>query len=400
MVRPGGRSFVAKSVFAPPPLCTIFAPMTAIRVCFQLPQSRRILFLSALFCIFTTGVQAAQRDILVPTNTVVRVMAANVTGNSQKYEEFAIRIFQGLKPDVVAIQEFNCSNNTPAQIRSFVDTAFGTNFHYFRETNAGYQIPNGIISCYPFLAAGNWTDAQISNRGFAWARIDLPGTNDLYVVSVHLKAGSGDASVRAAQAAALKSLIQSAFPANAWIVLAGDMNLQSYGEAAMSTFRTFLSATPVPADQVGNTNTNNGRNEPYDQVMTSPAFTTNITAAVIGAQSFANGLVFDSRVYSPLSAVNNVQAADSGLAQHMAVLKDFRINYVLTNTVEVPRPLLVQAGTNCFRWQAVPGIAYTVERSVTLTNWLVAAQMTASSTNLVFTNLLSTGAYRFYRVSH
>ena len=59
-------------------------------------------------------------------NTVnVRVMAANLNGNSQAYEPFALRIFQGLKPDVVAIQEFNYSNNTEADIRSMVDTAFG-----------------------------------------------------------------------------------------------------------------------------------------------------------------------------------------------------------------------------------------------------------------------------------
>ena len=374
--------------------------MTAVRAGFQIPRWQRILFLNALFFMFATGGHAAQRNILVPTNTVVRVMAANVTGNSQKYEDFAVRIFQGLKPDVVAIQEFNYSNNTPAQIRSFVDTAFGTNFHYFRESGAGYDIPNGVISRFSMLTNGTWDDPQLPNRGFAWAKLDLPGTNELYVVSVHLKASSGDASVRSAEATALKALIQTNFPTNAWIVLAGDMNIYSYAEAAMNTFRTFLSATPVPADQSGNTNTNNGRNEPYDQVMTSLTFTTNFIPTVIGAQSFASGLVFDSRVYSPLSAVTPAQTADSGLAQHMAVMKDFRVNYVLTNTVEVPRPLLVQAKTNYFRWQAVPGITYTVERSVTLTNWLVATQMTASTTNLVFTNLLSTDAYRFYRVSY
>ena len=359
-----------------------------------------MLFLSALLAVFTDGAHAAQRTILTPTNTVVRVMAANVTGNSQKYEDFAIRIFQGLRPDVVAIQEFNYSNNTAAQFRSLIDTAFGTNYSYFRESGAGYQIPNGIISRYPFITTSNWTDAQVANRGFAWAQIDLPGPNDLYVVSVHLKASSSDASVRAAQATELKGLIQSNFPANAWIVLAGDMNLYSYAEAAMTTFRTFLSATPVPADNLGNTNTNNGRAEPYDQVMTSPTFTTNFTPVIIGAQSFANGLVFDSRVFTPLSAVTPVQSADSGLAQHMAVMKDFRINHTLTNIVEVPRPVLVQSKTNFFRWAAVPGISYTVERSVNLTNWQVATQFTALTTNLTFTNLLSTNAYRFYRVSY
>lgn len=376
------------------------ARMIVPRLLFHAPHWLYVLFWSALVLVCSSRVQAAQRPLLVPTNTVVRITAANVTGNSQKYEDFAIRIFKGLRPDVVAIQEFNYLSNSTNEIRSFINTAFGTNYHYFRETGAGYQIPNGIISRYPFVATGQWTDAQISNRGFAWAQIDLPGTNDLYVVSVHLKASSGDAGVRAAQAAALKNLIQSTFPTNAWLVLAGDMNLQSYGESAMTTFRTFLSATPVPADQSGNTNTNNGRNEPYDQVLNSPAFTTNLTPAVIGALSFANGLIFDSRVYSPLSAVTNVLIGDSGLAQHMAVMKDFRIHHTLTNTVEVPRPLLVQSKTNFFRWSAVPGIAYTVERSANLTNWQVATQFTALTTNLAFTNLLSTNAYRFYRVSY
>jgi len=46
------------------------------------------------------------------SNVTVRVMAANLNGDTQSYQPFAIRIFQGLKPDIVAIQEFNYSNNT------------------------------------------------------------------------------------------------------------------------------------------------------------------------------------------------------------------------------------------------------------------------------------------------
>ena len=62
----------------------------------------------------------------------VRVMAANLNGNSQTYEPFALRILQGLKPDVVAIQEFNYSNNAATDFRAMVDTAFGTNFAFYR----------------------------------------------------------------------------------------------------------------------------------------------------------------------------------------------------------------------------------------------------------------------------
>src|SRR3954469_10964893 len=66
------------------------------------------------------------------TNTPLRVMSANITsGNNQRYEAPGIRIFQGLKPDVVAIQEFNYAStnglgiNTPEAFREMLDTAVG-----------------------------------------------------------------------------------------------------------------------------------------------------------------------------------------------------------------------------------------------------------------------------------
>ena len=176
---------------------------------------------------------------LAQSNVNVRIMAANLNGNTQSYQPFAIRIFQGLTPDIVAIQEFNYTStnglevNTPAAFREMVDTAFGTNFVYYREPyTASDDIPNGIISRYPILAAGSWTDTVQSqpNRGFAWAQIALPGTNELYVVSVHLLTSS--ASDRGTEAANLQALIQTHFPADAWIVVAGDFNTDTRTESA------------------------------------------------------------------------------------------------------------------------------------------------------------------------
>src|SRR5439155_6587291 len=121
------------------------------------------------------------------SNVLVRVMAANLTtGTNQRYETPGLDILKGLAPDVVAIQEFNYAStssngiNTVAAFREMLDTTFGTNFVYFRES--GYNIPNGVISRYPIIASGSWDDPSVSDRGFAWAQIDLPGTNDLYVV--------------------------------------------------------------------------------------------------------------------------------------------------------------------------------------------------------------------------
>jgi len=321
----------------------------------------------AVWCGLLPRVRAELVPVPMVTNTPVRIMAANLTGNSQRYEAFATRIFQGLKPDVVAIQEFNVGANTAAEVRQLVNTAFGPVFHYYRE--AGAQIPNGVISRWPIVASGEWPDPQVSNRDFVWARLDLPGTNDLYVVSVHLHA-SGGASSRKLEADALKARITANFPAGAYVVVAGDFNFDSRAEAGMGVFKTFLVDDPVPTDGRGDPDTNNGRNKPYDYVLTSANWRTNLvtTRLSAGGQAYANGLVFDSRVHSPLSEVAPVQAADSGNAQHMAVVKDFSIRHTVTNLVEVTPPkLALQAGL--LRWNSAAGLAWRVELTTNLTEW-------------------------------
>src|SRR4051812_42931062 len=71
----------------------------------------------------------------VLADTRIRVVTGNISsGNDQSYDPgHGIRIFRGLKPDVALIQEFNFGDNSTRAIRSFVDTAFGKEFHYFRE---------------------------------------------------------------------------------------------------------------------------------------------------------------------------------------------------------------------------------------------------------------------------
>jgi hypothetical protein len=47
----------------------------------------------------------------------------------------------------------------------------------------------------------------------------------------------------------------------------------------------------------------------------------------IGAASFPSGLVFDSRVYTPLADVSPIQLGDSAAVnmQHMAVVRDIQL---------------------------------------------------------------------------
>ncbi|MBF5043877.1 endonuclease [Aggregicoccus sp. 17bor-14] len=267
------------------------------------------------------------------TTTRVRLMAANISsGNLQSYDPGeGIRIFQGVKPDVVMIQEFNYGDNSATAIRGFVNTAFGTGFSYFRE--AGAQIPNGVISRWPILAAGEWDDTAVTNRDFAWARIDVPGPKDLWVVSVHLL--TADAATRNGEAQQLVNLIKANIPTGDYLAIAGDFNTDSRSEACLTTFSQVVStASPYPADRNGNTNTNAARAKPYDHVLVDADLKAYQTATVIGASSFSGGLVADTRVYSPISEITPARSTDSGATnmQHMAVVKDFLIPSDTTTT--------------------------------------------------------------------
>jgi endonuclease/exonuclease/phosphatase family metal-dependent hydrolase len=349
-------------------------------------------------------------DARAEGNITLRLMAANLTsGNYQRYETPGLNILQGLKPDIVAIQEFNYASpgsagiNTPAAIREMLDTAFETNFVYFRES--GYNIPNGIISRYPILASGSWVDSDVgvNDRGFAWARIDVPGTNDLYVVSVHLKASSSGSDIarRAAEVLELKALIRTNFPANAWTVVAGDFNIYSENEEAVAHLGSFLSDTQVPADLNGGTNTNRGRSERYDRVWLSFSLTNSLVPLVMPSHTLAGGLVFVSTNYAPLSEVSPVQFGDSTVAgmQHMAVIKEIEITLPVTN-LAVPTPLLAMPTVGVLRWEGISNVSYTVQANSNLLseNWFTLGTAVSANTNFIFTDSLTGEVRRFYRV--
>lgn len=250
------------------------------------------------------------------------LMAANITsGTGGAYEEAGQRILRGLLPDVVALQEFNVTGGTH---RAFVDLNFGTGFSYYVETQAADNRPNGIVSRWPIIASGEWTDTVVPDRDFAWATIDLPGSKNLHVVSVHLYS-SGSATDRRNEANAIVGQIQSNFPASDYIAVAGDFNTVTRTESALTSFGTILSDAHKPADQNGNRNTNANRDKPYDYVLPNAALNALHASVVVGGRTFAEGLVFDSTVWtSPPPPVLISDSATNGM-QHMAVLKRFAL---------------------------------------------------------------------------
>ena len=317
----------------------------------------------------------------------VRLMAANTSsGNLQSYDPgHGIRIFQGTDPDIVMIQEFNYGDNSATAIRNFVNTAFGTSFSYYRE--GGAQIPNGVISRWPIIAAGEWDDTQVSNRDFAWARIDVPGPKDLWAVSVHLLTTSS--SVRNTEASNLVNFIRANVPVGDYLVIGGDFNTSSRSEATFSTFsQVVTTAAPYPADRNGNTNTNASRGSPYDHVLVDSDLRQYQVATVIGGSTFSAGLVADTRVYSPISEISPALSADSGATnmQHMAIIKDFLIpGDTVAASVALSSPnggeSWAGGSSQSIRWTSSGVTNVKLEYTLNGTSWTVITSSTSASTS-------------------
>jgi endonuclease/exonuclease/phosphatase family metal-dependent hydrolase len=261
----------------------------------------------------------------------IRVVAGNVSsGNNQSYDPgHGGRILKALRPDVVMIQEFNYGANSTPEITTFVTRYLGADFTFTRGTG---QIPNGVLTRFPILSSGEWTDASVSNRAFVWARIDIPGPRDLVAVSVHLLTSSS--GNRNAEATQLSGYLKANVTDGAYIAIGGDFNTDSHSEPAFSAFSAVaITGGPWPADQAGNGNTNASRAKPYDYVIASPALDALQVPLGLGGGTFGAGIVFDTRVFTPIAVLNTAGDPDAVLAtdsaasnmQHMAVGRDFAV---------------------------------------------------------------------------
>ncbi|GAA5482949.1 hypothetical protein Hsar01_02175 [Haloferula sargassicola] len=251
----------------------------------------------------------------------VVIATANLTsGHRQSYREAGDRILQALKPDIVAVQEFNVPD--AGGPRAWVDRVFGEDFHFMIEEGDD-PIPCGVVSRYPITAAGEWQDPQVPDRDFAWATIDLPGAIDLHVVSVHLH-GSGKRASRKKEARVLVGQAAE-FPAADYMVLCGDFNATDRDEPAVKVLEQLFSDAQVPLDQNGNSNTNLNRNKPYDWVMPDAELERLHVPLEFAGRTFPHGMVFDSRLWDPPPAPARKEDSAAPMMQHMAVVKAFEL---------------------------------------------------------------------------
>ncbi|MBP9114407.1 MAG: endonuclease/exonuclease/phosphatase family protein [Polyangiaceae bacterium] len=256
-----------------------------------------------------------------------RVVAANLTsGNKQNYDPgHGIRILKGLAPMLVLLQEFNYKSSQPADLNEMTQTICGADCKYVRGNG---DIPNGILTTLPIMESGSWLDTEVGNRDFVWARIDLPGPNDLLVVSVHLLTSGG----RSVEGANLAKLIETNMKPGEHVLLGGDFNSPNRNDGSVTPFSKLLNtAGPYPTGPGpgGNSDgTNMSRKDPLDWLLASTSLEKLETPTVMGAgRSFARGLVFDTRYYVPLSDAPGTLLDDSAAPsmQHMAVVRTFNL---------------------------------------------------------------------------
>jgi endonuclease/exonuclease/phosphatase family metal-dependent hydrolase len=258
--------------------------------------------------------------------TRVRIAAANVSsGRTQTYDEgHGVRILHALKPDIVLIQEFRTEVGTPRQL---VDLISGPIFHFYRDEHD--LLPNGIISRYPIVTQGSWDDLAVNDRGFDYAKIQVPGDRPLWAISLHLKAGGSSTSKRTAEAEQLVEYIRRTIPQTDYLVVGGDFNTQDRREPCLTVLGTVIVLPQVfPADQKGDSTTSANRTKPLDWVLANTSLNRREVPVVVGAKEFPNGLVFDSRVEPSLATTPPVAKEESAALnmQHMAVIREFELD--------------------------------------------------------------------------
>lgn len=249
----------------------------------------------------------------------ITIATANLSDNTtQAYGAPGIRILQALRPDIVAIQEFNYRQGHSDDL---VRRIFGPDVHFIRE-KGGARLPNGVISRWPITAWGQWKDPYVGNRSFVWATIDIPGPRLLHVISVHFV--KKHTNRRAPEARYLLKRIRQAFPPDDYVVLCGDLNINTRHAIAFTELTEWFVDSPHPADQENNPNTNASRARPYDVVLPNPALAARHVPTVFGGERFPGGLVFDTRLWDPPPPPARPQDTARNL-QHLPVMRTFRI---------------------------------------------------------------------------
>ena len=293
----------------------------------------------------------------------IRAVTGNIsTGNNQDYDNGeGIRIFQGLKGDIMMVQEFNYKNNSENDYKEFVKTVFQDPACFqentcFYEVGTGNVIPNGVVSRFPILDWGELRDPAggvDSTRHLNWAILDIPGNKDLFVVSVHLRTSPGSDQIEEAEVVVnhINNLKQQADYNGYYFIVGGDFNgpssaCDNHPNDGWGLYNTFNVCDDFPVGEDGSTGTSASRSKHLDWLLASPGLSPFQVSTDYCAENNTNnckryptGLVMDTRdftqselntYFSPTNFDDrtlDVDDSDGNSMQHMAIVKDFVIRF-------------------------------------------------------------------------
>ena len=318
-------------------------------------------------CVCKDGFEENDNNICIELSEIhIRAVTGNIsTGNHQNYDlGEGIRIFQGLKGDIMMVQEFNYKNNTENDYKEFVKEVFQDPACFqdntcFYEVGTGAVIPNGIVSRFPIIEWGELTDPAggvDSTRHLNWAILDIPGNKDLFVVSVHLRTSSGSDQIEEAEVVVeyIQSIKQQADYLGYYFMVGGDFNGSSSACDNDTTdgwglYETFNVCDPAPIGENGSTGTNASRDtrpKRLDWLLESSDLSQFQVPTKYCSQSsstdckiYPTGFVMDTRDFTQteldtyFSPTNfdgmslDVGDSEGNSMQHMAIVKDFVISF-------------------------------------------------------------------------
>ncbi len=315
-------------------------------------------------CTCEDGFEENEDNICIQLSEIhIRAVAGNIsTGNYQSYDPGeGIRIFQGLKGDIMMVQEFNYKDNSENDYKEFVETVFQDpecfeNNRCFYEVGTGAVIPNGVVSRFPVLDWGELPDPAggvDTTRHLNWAILDIPGNKDLFVVSVHLRTSPGSDQVREAEVVVnyIQSVKEEAHYLGYYFMVGGDFNgptsaCDNDTTDGWGLYNTFNVCDPFPVGEDGDSDTSANRSKHNDWLLVSADLSAFQVSTDYCAESNSNdckryphGLVMDTRdftqseldtYFSPTGFDNKTLSVDDSSGnsmQHMAIIKDFVIRF-------------------------------------------------------------------------
>ncbi len=123
-----------------------------------------------------------------------------------------------LAPDVLlAVDQGHAQGGWSEMLQRFGDL-WGGEWTMFRDYFGPDDHPTLVASRLPFLESGPWRDPTRTDTNVSWARLDIPGTTDLWVVAVDLPTRS---RTRCDALTALQQAIDARVPAADHLVLGG-----------------------------------------------------------------------------------------------------------------------------------------------------------------------------------